>query len=172
MQFGARYVDPLEGQVFDYLPETMLTGYATCAFAGMLRFDKWTCNSNGRQAVFWKKARERKLTATFIDQGYCFNAGEWNFPTRHCGAFSVQRCVPVCTWESFEPWLSKIENFPERSLWPLGRDSAGVVRRLERAGSADRGAVPAAKESCRFIEEFRNSSRSPFPDWVAAAKAN
>ena len=27
-----------------------------------------------------EKGRERKFTATFIDQGYCFNAGEWTFP--------------------------------------------------------------------------------------------
>jgi len=24
--------------------------------------------------------RERKFTASFTDQGYCFNAGEWTFP--------------------------------------------------------------------------------------------
>ena len=29
---------------------------------------------------FWKKSRERKFTVSFIDQGYCFNAGEWTFP--------------------------------------------------------------------------------------------
>jgi len=42
----------------------------------MLALDKWTGNANGRQAAFWRKGRERKYTATFIDQGYCFNAGE------------------------------------------------------------------------------------------------
>ena len=50
------------------------------AFAGILALDKWTCNANGRQAAFWKKSRERKFTVSFIDQGYCFNAGEWTFP--------------------------------------------------------------------------------------------
>ena len=42
--------------------------------------DKWTGNCNGRQAVFERRPRERKYRATFIDQGFCFNAGEWTFP--------------------------------------------------------------------------------------------
>ena len=39
-------------------------------FAGILAFDKWTCNADGRQVAFWKRLRERKFAATFIDQGY------------------------------------------------------------------------------------------------------
>lgn len=83
LQFGSRYVvsPPYEGQVFDYLPTEMLDRVRNLeTFAGMLAMDKWTCNSNGRQAAFWRKGREKKYTATFIDQGYCFNAGEWSFP--------------------------------------------------------------------------------------------
>src|SRR5208282_4905759 len=49
-------------------------------FAGILALDKWTCNADGRQAAFWRKLREKKYSASFIDQGYCFNAGEWTFP--------------------------------------------------------------------------------------------
>ena len=45
----------------------------------MLAFDKWTGNADGRQVVFHKEMRERKYTASFIDFGYCFNAGEWSF---------------------------------------------------------------------------------------------
>src|SRR5438105_3798367 len=75
LQFGSRYVvDPLEGQVFDYVPGTMLEQVRNLeAFAGMLVADKWTCNANGRQAAFWRKLRQRKYSVTFIDQGYCFN---------------------------------------------------------------------------------------------------
>ena len=39
-----------------------------------------TCNADGRQVVFHKEMRERKYNASFIDFGYCFNAGEWSFP--------------------------------------------------------------------------------------------
>ena len=73
LSFGSRYVvSPLEGQVFDYLPETMMPRLRNVRdFAGILALDKWTCNSNGRQAAFWKKSRERKLTATLCcDFGY------------------------------------------------------------------------------------------------------
>jgi hypothetical protein len=71
LQFGARFVcDPAEGQVFDYLPESMLPKVKNlAAFAGMLVADKWLGNANGRQAVFWKKSNERKYTATFIESG-------------------------------------------------------------------------------------------------------
>jgi hypothetical protein len=65
-------------------------------FAGMLVFDKWTCNTNGRQTVFFEEPAppaERKAESAggqekaarayrtvMIDQGFCFNAGEWSFP--------------------------------------------------------------------------------------------
>ncbi len=63
-------------------------------FAGILCLDKWTSNANGRQAVYLRKGRERKYGAVFIDQGYCFNAGEWNFvdsPLR--GIMRAMRCT-------------------------------------------------------------------------------
>ncbi len=51
-----------------------------------------------------------KFTVTFIDQGYCFNAGEWTFPDSPLrgvyGRNEVYR--QVSGWESFEPWLSRI----------------------------------------------------------------
>src|SRR5689334_10574693 len=54
-------------------------------FAGMLVFDKWTCNTNGRQAVFFYEGSgspgqpEWRYEARMIDQGFCFNVGERNF---------------------------------------------------------------------------------------------
>ncbi|MEO6828523.1 MAG: HipA family kinase, partial [Acidobacteriaceae bacterium] len=57
LQFGSRYVGGLmPGQVVDYLPEEQLgTVRNLKEFAGMLAIDKWTGNSNGRQAVFHRK---------------------------------------------------------------------------------------------------------------------
>jgi len=70
---GSRYVvPPTEGEVYDYLPEAMTRRVRNLSdFAGILVFDKWTCNADGRQAAFWKRRGERKFTASFIDQGYC-----------------------------------------------------------------------------------------------------
>src|SRR6266568_129261 len=63
-------------------------------FAGILAFDKWTGNADGRQVVFHKKRSQRKYTAAFIDFGYCSNAGEWSFPDSPLrGAYARRRCT-------------------------------------------------------------------------------
>src|SRR5437868_8833246 len=51
LQFGSRYVvNPLEGQVFDYVPMELLCRVRNLeTFAGVLALDKWTGNANGRQ---------------------------------------------------------------------------------------------------------------------------
>jgi hypothetical protein len=56
-QLGSRFpCDPLEDIIFDYLPESMLTKVRNVAdFARVLVLDKWTANSDGRQAVSAKK---------------------------------------------------------------------------------------------------------------------
>ena len=171
LQFGARYVcDPAEGQVFDYLPESMFSKVKNLAvFAGMLVADKWLGNANGRQAVFWKKTTERKYTATFIDQGYCFNAGEWNFPDTALRGVYARNFVyqQVTGWESFEPWISRVENFVPAAI----QEIAGVVP-PEWAGN-DWGELEKLVENIierrskvrELITAFRNSSRQPFPAW-------
>ena len=70
------------GLTFDYLPRELLESVRNLGgFARVLVLDKWTCNADGRQAIFSRKTpRSRRYDATFIDQGYCFNAGEWTFP--------------------------------------------------------------------------------------------
>ena len=114
----------MPGQVVDYLPEENLLDIRNLReFAGMLALDKWTCNVNGRQAVFVKRPRERRYAATFVDQGYCFHAGEWKFvdaPLR--GVYALNLVYrEVRGWESFEPWLSRIENFAPEKAWAIAR---------------------------------------------------
>ncbi|MFZ0914474.1 MAG: HipA family kinase [Candidatus Korobacteraceae bacterium] len=171
LSFGSRYlVSPQEGQVYDYLPESMIAHVRNLRdFAGILALDKWTCNANGRQAAFWKRVRERKFTASFIDQGYCFNAGEWNFPDAPLRGVFGRNDVYACitSWDSFEPWLSRIETFPESSLWPLAEEippewynSEGdeLERLLERL-------LERRSRVRQLIQDFKNSSRDPFPNW-------
>ena len=103
LQFGSQFVGGLmPGQVVDYLPEQQLEEVRNLVeFAGMLCIDKWAGNCNGRQAVFERKPRERKYRATFIDQGFCFNAGEWTFPdsplrgvyARNLAEFAGMLCI-------------------------------------------------------------------------------
>ena len=65
LHFGSRYpVDPLRQAVYDYLPLSLLRVVlnADC-FCGMLAFDKWVSNANGRQAVFFRDRARRWLPA-------------------------------------------------------------------------------------------------------------
>lgn len=171
LQFGSRYVvSPLEGQVFDYLPVEMLSRVRNLeSFAGMLALDKWTGNANGRQAAFWRKSREKKYTASFIDQGYCFNAGEWTFPDYPLrGVYANNQVYEQVTgWESFEPWISHIEKMNDDVLWNL----AGEIPPEWYGGEWDAleelvKALLKRREIVReLIEAFRTSGRRPFPAW-------
>jgi hypothetical protein len=172
LQFGSRYVvSPLEGQVFDYLPVEMLDRVRNLeTFAGMLAMDKWTGNANGRQAAFWRKLREKKYTATFIDQGYCFNAGEWTFPDYPLRGVYARNEVyaSVRGWESFEPWLSRVEKMEEDKVWSLAGEIppewyGGEWEELEKLVQTlirRRGTVR------ELIDAFRVSPRRPFPEWM------
>jgi HipA-like kinase len=173
LQLASRYVvDPEQDMVFDYLPETLMIEKTQnmADFAAVLAFDKWTGNADGRQAVFSKKVHARKYTATFIDQGYCFNAGTWDFPDSPLRGVFCRNCVyeQVAGWESFEPALSRLEQIDPSELWRLAQgmpevwyqhDSAGLARLIEtlyrrRALIRD------------LITAFRGSSRNPFPNWA------
>lgn len=172
LQFGSRYVvSPLEGQVLDYLPEPMLDQVRNReTFLGMLAVDKWTCNANGRQAAFWRKMRERKYTVSFIDQGYCFNAGEWTFPDHPLRGVYARNEVyaGVRGWHSFEPWLTNIENMSAGMIWDVASEVppewySGEWDALEKLASTlilRRGLVR------ELISAFRASPRRPFPAWL------
>jgi hypothetical protein len=171
LQFGSRFVGGLmPGQVVDYLPEPQLDEVRNLAeFAGMLALDKWTGNCNGRQAVFERRPRERKYRATFIDQGFCFNAGEWTFPDSPLrGVYARNRVYAGVTgWASFEPWLSRIEEMEGDVIWNIadvvppewyGGDMTTIERLLEQL-LRRRGRVR------ELIASFRDSNREPFPMW-------
>ena len=172
LQFGSRYaVNPLEGQVFDYLPVEMFGLVRNLeTFAGMLVVDKWTGNANGRQAAFWRKLRDKKYTAAFIDQGYCFNAGEWTFPDYPLRGVYARNEVyaGVRGWESFEPWLGRIEKMDADIVWELVNgippewygDEWDELQKLAATLIERRGRVR------ELIEAFRTSPRRPFPAWV------
>jgi len=178
LQFGSQFVGGLmPGQVVDYLPEPQLDEVRNLPeFAGMLALDKWAGNCNGRQAVFDRKPRERKYRATFIDQGHCFNAGEWTFPDSPLrGVYARNRVYAGVTgWKSFEPWLSRIETMEADKLWAIaevvppewyGGDTA-VIEQLMEKMLLRRGRLR------ELIGSFRDSSREPFPMWDKKLSVN
>lgn len=172
LQFGSRYIGGLmPGQVVDYLPEEQLSTVRNLnEFAGMLVLDKWTCNSNGRQAVFHRKPRERRYTATFVDQGYCFHAGEWTFPDAPLRGVYARNTVytDVTGWESFEPWLARVETMEPAAVWQIAETVppiwyGGDLREMEKLGTALLARRGRVREQ---IVQFRESGRKPFPKWV------
>jgi hypothetical protein len=143
-------------------------------FAGILAMDKWTCNSDRRQAAFRRTARQRNYDAAFIDQGDCFNRGQWNFPDLPLSGAYAQNEVydGVLGWESFEPWLSRIEDMRRSVIsaaaeeippsW-YGGDSLALdhlVRILAERCTTIRG----------LLTDFGSSSRHPFPNWGEEVK--
>jgi hypothetical protein len=175
LHFGSRFVGGLlPGQVVDYLPEQQLDEVRNLGeFAGMLALDKWTGNCNGRQAVFTRKARERRYKATFIDQGFCFNAGEWTFPDAPLrGVYPRNRVYAGVTgWHSFEPWLSLIEGMATEIFSGIaetvppewyGGDFADLDRLMKQL-------LHRRSRVRELIVSFRDSDRAPFPRWAASA---
>ncbi len=135
----------------------------------MLAFDKWTCNTNGRQAVFFVELGRSRYQAMMIDQGFCFNAGEWNFPDAPLRGLYLRHRVyeSVTGIESFEPWLRRIEHLGKETLGGIadeippewyddGYEKLGVLleRLLERRTRVR-----------ELIVSARDSGRQPFPNW-------
>jgi HipA-like kinase len=171
LQFASRYAgDPEEDRVFDYLPDSMFHRIANHDdFPRALVFDKWMGNSDGRQTVFVQRSGHRAYEAVFIDQGHCFNAGEWNFPDSPLhGAYPRNSVYESVTgWQSFEPTLAEIEQIEIDSLWRIASEIPAEW--YEHDSEAITGLIEtlyARRTRIReLITSFRNSSRNPFPNW-------
>lgn len=179
LQFGSRYPgDPRRLTLHDFLPDEQLRSVENLHdFAGMLVFDKWTCNTNGRQTLFIRKCDEDKgseegcYRAVMIDQGFCFNAGEWNFPDAPLrGLYTRNRVYEGVTGrESFKPWLERLEQrIDERALDGLIRevppewyeDDLDSLYRLAEQLDRRRPKVP------ELVLDAKVSNRRPFLNWT------
>lgn len=209
LQFGSRFPgDPRRMTLHDFLPDERLRAVANLHdFAGMLVFDKWTCNTNGRQTLFYLRddsqyyyrrggnapmpragasravleeigaagdpgeARELVYETKMIDQGFCFNAGEWTFPDAPLrGLYTRNRVYQGVTgMESFAPWLTRLEKgLGEKVLDELIReippqwyaDDYDSLQRLLEQLHRRRARVP------ELILAAKRSTRQPFPNWI------
>ena len=189
-QFGSRYPgDPRRLTLHDVLPDEQLRGVENLHdFAGMLVFDKWTCNTNGRQTIFFREERhrpaaqgggpeeedqppeDRDYRAAMIDQGFCFNAGEWNYPDAPLrGLYARNRVYEgVIGMESFAPWTERVEkSVTERVLAEVIReippewyeDDYDAVTKLLEQLYRRRTRVP------ELLLAAKNTTRQPFPNW-------
>jgi len=199
-QFGSQFPGhPARMAVHDFLPdEELVAVWNFPDFLGIFVFDKWTCNTNGRQAIFFREpgeaatlfSAEARPSASFtaasaassagpyttpysammIDHGFCFNAGEWDFPDAPLrGLYSRHRVYEnVRSMDSFEPWLARLETHMTETV--LGEEASRIppdwyaddwtaLERLIERLYARRGRVR------ELIFSARNSGGDPFPNW-------
>jgi len=170
LQFGCRYAgDPNRAFVVDFLPDRLLKRVSNLdsTFLGAFVFDKWTCNCDGRQVVFFRSALEleRPYTGLLIDQGFCFNAEYWNFPDSPIRSLYPRRLVydRVTSLQSFEPYLSRVESLrpayieesfadiPIEWCWPHPQELRRVVDKLyARRAKVSQLIIEAATTSRAF----------------------
>jgi hypothetical protein len=189
LQFGSRFPgDPRHLTLHDFLPDPHLQQVENLHdFAGMLVFDKWTCNTNGRQTLFFRSADQIRsglsrqapgssedqdgYRTIMIDQGFCFNAGEWKFPDAPLrGLYNRNRVYEGITgMDSFGPWLDRLESrMTEGTLDEVSRDvppewyedQLDELMRLLDSLNRRRTRVP------ELILDAKRSNRQPFPNWV------
>ena len=190
LQFGSRYpVDPFHQAVYDYVPISLLKTLANLrTFLGMLAFDKWASNANGRQAVFYRAPAKvwapddlfpeapspasLVYVVNFIDHGFAFNAQHWDFSdSPEIGLYSRREVYEsVRGFDDFEPWLTRIVELPVEVLddaygqtppdWYDAQVDAleALLERLHRR----RADVPD------LLRKAKNAGCDPFPNWTAA----
>jgi hypothetical protein len=178
-QFGSRYPGNLaDVAVYDFLPDEQLRAVTNIGeFCGMLVFDKWTCNTNGRQAIFFREPEagggaagaEARYCTRMIDNGFCFNAGEWNFPDAPLrGLYARHRVYEaVRGMESFEAWIARVERIEESALGEIyGQippewydcDADALEKMLEQL-------LRRRMLVRELIVSAWKSSAQPFPNW-------
>jgi hypothetical protein len=196
-QFGSRYPgDPRKLTLHDFLPDQQLLQVENLHdFAGMLVFDKWTCNTNGRQTLFLTDMRSSDAAAVnvagsdtqnsvgtagsadaayrtlMIDQGFCFSAGDWKFPDAPLrGLYARNRVYESITgMQSFGPWLERLEQrITERVLDDISRDIPSEWYE-DDYDALLRLLEQIFRRRSRVPElllEAKKSNRQPFPNWV------
>jgi hypothetical protein len=172
LHFGSRYPgNPAEVTVEDFLPDGGLRNIDNITdFLGMLVFDKWTCNTNGRQVIFFLEPGRSNYQALMIDQGFCFNAGDWSFPDAPLrGLYARHRVYEsVRGMKSFEPWLERLKKqITERVLDDVDKrippqwydfDQEALFHLLERL-------YRRRKQVADLILAAKNSGQQPFANW-------
>ena len=181
--FGSRYPGAATTTaVYDFLPDTLLSQIANPRdFLGVLVFDKWTANSDGRQAIFFRarlrdwdmnaNPRRKVFVALMVDHGFIFNGHHWDFPESAAQGLYPRQGVyeAVRSLCDFEPWLERVQGFPEEMLNETRKTIPPEWFENEEA-ELDAMLEKLWKRRTRvdqLVDEVRRSSISPFPNWTA-----
>jgi hypothetical protein len=182
--FGSRFPgNPDVTAVYDFIPDALLNQVANSEhFLGILAFDRWVANADGRQSIFFRAQLKdwlarpgippRKLgfVALMIDHGFAFNGPHWDFPDSAITGLYPRRLVysGVKSLADFEPWTDRILNFPdevfdkaERQIPPewIEEDGDQLQRLFETL-------LRRRKRIRELLEECRNAPGNPFPQWA------
>lgn len=167
--FGSRWA--ADGELADWIPESLLSCCRNLdEFPGVLAFDKWLCNCDGRQVVF-SLSPATGHPVYIVDHGFCFNSGDWNFPDSPMrGVYSRNRVYDsICGWADFQPWLERIEKFPRDLLHAIADEvptdwygEPDAIHDLMDRLWARRAKVRD------LIDDVRVSPRLPFNNWLKA----
>jgi hypothetical protein len=173
LQFGSRYPeDPHHLTLLEFLTDKqLLSARNLMDFVGMLVFDTWTCNTDGRQVILGRHDNGTPYQAWMIDQGFCFNGGGWNFPDKPRHSLYGRNVVyeQVQGIESFEPWLAKLEfEIGMKVLWNITEtippewyefDSKSLHHLVEQLDSRR----TRVRELLWLARKF---SPNAFPNWI------
>jgi hypothetical protein len=135
---GSRFPgNPHKDAVYDYLPDSLLPQVVNLDhFLGALVFDKWTSNSDSRQAIYFRRpirewlpeadppANRKAFIACMVDQGYAFDGPHWRFSDSPAQGLYMRPMVyeRVRRMDDLEPWLTRVVEFPEDEV-----DRAGAI---------------------------------------------
>lgn len=180
--FGSRYPgNPDQIAVYDFIPDALLRDVVNLReFLGMLAFDKWVGNADGRQAVFfrsriseWTAARTETrpgFLGWMIDHGFAFNGPHWDFPDSPLQGLYHRPLVyeTVRSIDAFEPWLERILHFPAEVMdeayrqvplqWIEGEEDP--LEALLETMMRRRRTVPD------LIADCRRARPALFPNWT------
>ena len=183
LHFGSKMaVHPERVATFDFLPDKLLHKIENKAdFLGILAFDKWVGNADSRQAVFFR-ARGKTWTplkgdtpsrvgffAQMIDHGFAFNGAMWQFNDNPLQGLYFRTTVydEVRSMDSFQPWLSMIENFPLEVMdaaWKeipgnwMDSDEDALLTLLEALVERRRRVAP-------LLDDMRRKRTTAFANW-------
>ncbi len=175
VQFGSLYPGvPGEALILDFLPDRLLRRIPNLAevFVGAMVFDKWTCNCDGRQMIFTRPGGEEDAPYRpwMIDQGFCFNDGEWNFPDSPVRSTYPRRLVyeSVQGFHSFEPFLSRVENLEaeEIEMCAQGIPAAWCGETPEDLGRLTERLFQRRRRVRQALVDAKNGDLRPFPNWT------
>jgi len=164
--------------LFDFLPDSMLGDVKNVRdFLGMLIFDLWTCNTDGRQVIFSRNYGTSRYLVTMVDHGFCFNAHEWNFPDSPLRGLYWRPAVyeTVTGMDAFEPWLSRLES--EIDEVAISESAEGIPTEWR---GADDGSFPLLLNRLNrrrmlvreLLLSVRKSAKHPFPNWARVVDAH